>query len=301
MNTNQDAGTFIPVVALLAAMLLWASSFVGMKIAVTGMHPLHAMALRMLTASVVLLPLAGRLRGQARGYRRGDWLLLLLVALFEPCLYFLFESFALRLTYASQASMIAAMLPVMILLGARWRLKEKVSARTAFGFGLALGGAMWLSAAGKADEAYAPNPVLGNFLEFLGMSAAAVATILIKRLTERYSPHFLTAMQSVAGLLFFAPLSLAVAGLPGRESVSAAALWAVLYLGVFVSLGAYGLWNYSLSKLPASRASAAINLIPVFSVIMAFAFIGERFTPQQYLAAGVVLVGVMITRRRRTP
>jgi drug/metabolite transporter (DMT)-like permease len=270
-----------------------------MKIAVTGMHPLHAMALRMLTASVVLLPLAGRMHGQVKKARPGDWLLLGLVALFEPCLYFLFESYALRLTYASQASMISAMLPVMILLGARWQLKEKVSARTAFGFGLALAGTMWLSATGESGGDYAPNPLLGNFLEFLGMSAAAVATILIKRLTERFSPHFLTAMQSVGGLIFFAPLSLAMAGLPTADTYTTASFWAVLYLGVFVSLGAYGLWNYSLSKLPASRASAAINLIPVFSVAMAFIIMGERFTGQQFVAAGVVLIGIMITRKPR--
>jgi drug/metabolite transporter (DMT)-like permease len=301
MNTNQDNITFISVFALLTVMFLWASSFAGMKIAVTGMHPLHAMALRMFTASVVLLPLAGRMRGQIKKARLGDWLMLGLVALFEPCLYFLFESYALRLTYASQASMISAMLPVMILLGARWQLKERVSARTAFGFGLAMAGAMWLSATGSADSDYAPNPVLGNFLEFLGMSAAAVATILIKRLTERFSPHFLTAMQSVGGLIFFAPLSLATAGLPQAEIFTTASFWAVIYLGVFVSIGAYGLWNYSLSKLPASRASAAINLIPVFSVTMAFLILGERFTGQQFVAAGVVLAGILITRKPRRP
>lgn len=296
---NQESNNIRAVTALISAMLLWASSFVAMKVAVTGMHPLHAMALRMFVACMAIAPFALKARSQIRHYRRGDWLLLLLVALFEPCLYFLFESYALRLTYASQASMIAALLPIMILVGARFNLKEPISARTGFGLGLAVAGAAWLSASGSPSVGYAPNPLLGNFLEFLGMLSATFSTILVKRLTTRYSPHFLTSIQSVIGLLFFLPLSLLVAGTPAAADISGSAVLAVAYLGVFVSLGAYGLWNYSLSKLPAGRASAAINLIPVFSVLLAFMLMGERFNGRQFAAAGIVLLGLIITRSWR--
>jgi drug/metabolite transporter (DMT)-like permease len=291
--------SFAPAAALVAAMVLWSSSFVAMKIAVMGMHPMQAMALRMVIACLALAPFALKARGQVRAYRRGDWLLLALVALFEPCLYFLFEAYALTYTYASQASMIASLLPVMILISARLNLKEPISARTGFGFGLAVAGAVWLSSAGSGEEGYAPNPLLGNFLEFLGMASATISTILVKRLTARYSPHFLTAIQSVGGLLFFVPLSLAMVGPPDTRAVSALAVPAVAYLGVFVSLGAYGLWNYALSRLPAGKASISINLIPVFSVILAFFIMGERFSTQQFAAAGVVLLGVLITRNWR--
>jgi drug/metabolite transporter (DMT)-like permease len=51
-------------------------------------------------------------------YRKGDWGRLILLAFFEPCLYFIFEAAALSYTTASQASMITALCPVMVALAA---------------------------------------------------------------------------------------------------------------------------------------------------------------------------------------
>ncbi|MBT8329347.1 MAG: DMT family transporter, partial [Desulfofustis sp.] len=73
---------------------------------------------------------------------------------------------------------------------------------------------------------------------------------------------------------------------------------AVIYLGSFVTLGAYLLYNYGVSKIPASQASAFVNLIPVFAVILGFLILGERFTPIQFVASALVLLGVFISQRR---
>jgi drug/metabolite transporter (DMT)-like permease len=100
-------------------------------------------------------------------------------------------------------------------------------------------------------------------------------------------------------LVFFVPLSLLMAGTPDFSAIEPKAFFAVAYLGIAITLGAYGLWNLAVSRLPASKASAATNLIPVFSVLICFAFLGERFSPQQFAAAAVVLLGVLLTRSWR--
>src|SRR5210317_1461960 len=90
-------------------MLLWASSFVALKLAFRGYHPMQVIFGRMLIASlcfVVFIPSFRKLN-----WRRQDVKYLLTMAVCEPCLYFLFEAKALELTSASQAGMITAMLP----------------------------------------------------------------------------------------------------------------------------------------------------------------------------------------------
>ncbi len=81
---------------------------------------------------------------------------------------------------------------------------------------------------------------------------------------------------------------------------------AVIYLGAGITLGAYGLYNYALSQLPAGRVSVFINLIPVFTVMLGFMLLGERFTPTQFAASILILTGVIVSqwdelylRRRR--
>ncbi|MFW6324838.1 MAG: DMT family transporter [Desulfovibrionales bacterium] len=285
--------------ALVASMLLWSTAFVGMKIAVTGMHPVLAMAGRMLVAVLAILPLAARFRRGAAVYAPGDWVLLGLMVLCEPCLFFLFESYALTFTSGSQASMVVALLPIMILVGARLTLNEPISGRTALGIVFGVAGTIWLTTAGPVLQENVPNPLLGNFLEFLAILCAVGSTLAVKKLTIRYSPHFLTACQAAGGLVFFLPLALFLAGPEELERVRSEAVFAVTYLGLAITLGAYGLWNYAVSRLPAGRASAATNLIPVFSVFFCFLFLEEGFTFQQFLASGVVLAGVFLTTAGR--
>jgi len=229
-------------------------------------------------------------------YRRGDLRYLGFMAFCEPCLYFLFEAKALENTTASQAGMITAMLPLMVAITARVFLKERVTRRTVTGFAIAIAGACWLSLSGQATES-APNPVLGNLLEFLAMVCAAGYITTLKHLTSRYSPFFLTAVQAFVGTLFYFPvLFLPHVHMPTAVVPIPAA--AVVYLGTVITLGAYGLYNFGVSRIPASQASAFINLIPVFTVILGWLILHETFTPVQYAAAALVMAGVLYSQDR---
>jgi drug/metabolite transporter (DMT)-like permease len=229
--------------------------------------------------------------GKAR-YQKGDWKYLAGMCLFEPCLYFIFESIALKNTSASQAGVITSLLPLMVAVGAYLTLKERLSKKTLFGFFVAVCGAVTLSLLSTETE-LAPNPIFGNFFEFLAMVCACGYTLLLKHLTARYSALFLTALQSASGALFFLPPALL---LPLPEVYSTNSLLAIIYLGVFVSIGAYGLYNFAVSQIPASEATAYINFIPVFTVVIAFFVLDERLTIWQLAACGIIVTGILLSK-----
>lgn len=283
------------VVCLIMAMALWGSSFIALKLAFAELPPLWVIFGRMALGSLVFL-LAWRWRGQMH-YRAGDWKYLLGLAACEPCLYFLFEALALQHTSAAQAGMVTALLPLLVAVGAFIFLSERISHLTLAGFLLALIGAVWLSLAGSADE-HASNPLLGNFYELLAMLCAMGYTLLLKHLSARYSPFLLTAMVAFVGSIFFLPLAWLSA--PPPTSVSPMGLAAVAYLGIVVTVGAYGLYNFGVSRLPASQASGFTNLIPVFTLLFAILLLGERLNSQQILAAAVVFSGVLLSQWRGT-
>ena len=286
---------YLPVLGLLLAMVLWASSFVALKIAFREYHPMVVIFGRMLVASICFLILFIWFRHLV-DYQRGDLKLLVFMAFCEPCLYFLFEAKAVENTTASQAGMITAMLPILVALAAAWLLKERVGINTWMGSFMAVAGVCWLTLAG-VPTSDAPDPVKGNFFEFLAMVCATGYTITLKHLTSRYHPFFLTAVQAFAGSLFFFPfLLLPSTQLP--QHFEPIAGMAVLYLGAVITLGAYGLYNFGLKHIPASKASAYVNLIPVFSVIMGWMVLGESFSMQQCLAAALVMAGVLVSQRR---
>ncbi|TVM18947.1 EamA family transporter [Oceanidesulfovibrio indonesiensis] len=283
---------FVPCLALVTAVTIWASSYVAMKIAVMAYSPVVVIFGRMAVASILFSLVA--LRTGIPRVQRKDVGVILLMALCEPCLYFIFEAYALRYTSASQAGMVAAVLPLMVAAVAFVSLGERPRARTWAGFFVAVFGVVWLSAAGESTE-HAPNPVLGNALELAAMVCGTGYMVLLKRLSASYSPWFLTAVQAIVGALFYLPgLAMPFAWVHGDPGMGG--ILAILYLGSFVSIGAYGMYNYGLSRLPASQASAFINLIPVLAAVMGTVLLGETFTTGQIAASAVVLVGVWLSQ-----
>jgi len=291
---TDDTRRRLPAFCLILAMLLWASSFVALKLAFRGYHPMQVIFGRMFIASLCFLPFLPSFR--KINWRKRDLKFLLVMAICEPCLYFLFEARALELTSASQAGMITAILPLLVAILAWSVLREKISRRTLAGFSLAICGALWLSLAGEASEA-APNPLLGNFFEFLAMICAAGYTVSLKHLSANYPPLFLTAFQAFLGSLFFFPFLL-LPGVGFPMSLEAGPALATIYLGTVITFGAYACYNFGVSRIPASQAAGYINLIPVFSVLLGMLILGETLNVSQWLACGLVFGGVWLSSRR---
>ncbi|WP_250645556.1 DMT family transporter [Salidesulfovibrio onnuriiensis] len=290
--TKKHETEVLPTLAILGAVLLWGSSFPAMKAVLAYLEPWTVMWLRLIFGSLALLPMLGRVL--PRKTTRANWKLLAPLALLQPCLYFLLESYALKYTTSAQAGIIAATLPIMVAVGARVFLAETTTLRAYAGLLLSVGGVAWLTLAGS-PSANAPNPALGNLLEFGAMVCAAGYMLLVKRLSDTFGPWTLTAIQTFIGAVFFLPgLWPLVTNMPeGLGTV----LPVVVYLGTFVTLGAFGLYNIGIARIPASRASAFINLVPVVAVAVAWVFLGETLSPTQMLAAALIFLGVWVTQK----
>jgi drug/metabolite transporter (DMT)-like permease len=273
-------------------MLLWASSFIALKLAFVDYHPMVVIAGRMVVASVAFLFVLPRFKNIH--IRRQDYKLMGLMALCEPCLYFIFEALALKNTSASQASVITTMLPLMVSVASALFFAEKFNSRKKAGLAIAMAGAIGLSLGGDISV-QAPAPLLGNFYEFLAMVCAAVYTIAIKKLTSRFSPLFLTAVQAWVGALFFLPMLL-LPSVTVPDTLMLRPTAAILYLGLAVTIFAYGSYNYALSKMDAGKASIYINLIPLFTMLLGWIIFKESFTLFQYLSGFLIFFGVGLSQ-----
>ena len=288
----------IPLTAFLSlilAMLIWGSSFVALKAALNDTQPYTIMFLRMFIASLCfILFIKSFLKYK---FTRKDIKLILLLSLFEPALYFIFEVNALRFTSASQAGVITSTMPIITAIFAGILLKELITKKLILGSLLSMIGVIILSTNANTTS-HATNPLLGNMLELGAMVCAAGYTIVSKHLSSKFSALFITASQSFLGALFFLPFFLYEYSQYGFHTSYSSILW-ILYLGVIVTLGGYGLYNFSLTKIDASRAAVFINLIPIFSVILAYLLLGELLNTIQIFASIIILTGVIIAEYRK--
>ncbi|MEZ7197879.1 DMT family transporter [Pseudodesulfovibrio karagichevae] len=290
---ERPSASWLAPACLAAAVLLWGTSFMATKTALTGFHPQTLVWLRMTLAALTVPFFARRVPRPA--YRPGDWKILTLLCLMQPCLYFLLESNAVNLTTSSQAGMVSSLVPLFVAAGAWAILGEPMTRRAMLGLAVSMAGVAWLSTAG-APDAEAPNPALGNLLEVGAMACAAVYMVLMKRLSTRYSTWWLTGLQCVAGALFFLPGTLLDP--PGSPAEIPLAAWfAVAYLGLFVTLGAFGLYNMAMTCMPAGRAALSINMVPPVALVAGWLLLGETLTGAQLAACCVVGAGVWLGRR----
>ncbi len=299
---SRSSGS-LPLLAIAGAVVLWGTSFASTKVALGAFEPMVVVWMRMVMGSVIVALIWPRIPKPE--YRRGDWRWLAALSLFQPCLYFLFEGYGLTYTTAMQAGALSAIVPLLVAVGARIFLAERLSRATLIAVVLSMVGVALLSLGSEAGP-HATNPVLGNILQLGAFTCAAGYMLLVRHLSPRYNPLLLACIQILAGAVFFSPAALTA----DWGSVLHAPLgpWAAtVYLGVLVTLGANALYNFGISKLPAARAALAINMIPLVSVLSGWLALGESLTAVQGVAGAIIgyamLLGIRGSRRgpRETP
>lgn len=278
----------LPYFAIFIACLFWAGSFSTMKITVQALGPMSVMWIRLMIALMLLAPFSRVL--VPRNFSKSDLKYLLPLVGLQPCMYFLLESNAMKYTTSSQAGVISSFVPLFVCIGAWFFFQERLTRKMLFGLVISMVGVVWLTLSGVADE-QASNPLLGNVLEMMAMACAAGAILLVKQLSDRYNPWTLTALQTITGALFFLPG--APHALTHVWSISFTAQVSLLFLGACVTLLAFGLYNWAISRIDAGAASVFINMIPVLAISMGWVFLSETLTMLQCVACALVLFGVL--------
>ena len=278
------------------------------KIAAAHM-PLVALAgVRCTAAAIALLPLAlretggaGGLKGALGAVRGRDRADLALQSFFGVFAFTLLMLGGVRLTSATDAGLIAATMPLAILVLAWPMLGERPRGRAMLAAGLGTAGIALVTFAGSGGEAAAR--LAGNALVVAAVGAEALYTIYAKRLSARVPPATMALALNLVGLALFAPLLVLQ---PWGALVAAVppAIWATAALyGVLTSALALILWYRGTRDVSGGTAGLFTALLPVGAVASAWALLGEGVT-MRHVIGGVVILGALalgLSRGRAAP
>src|SRR3954471_699041 len=79
----------------------------------------------------------------------------------------------------------------------------------------------------------------------------------------------------------------------------ASAIGAAVYLGVVPSALGYLTWSVAVARAPIAHTTAALYLVPVVAVLLAWAVLGERPQPLAIVGGVIAVLGVVLVRRPR--
>ena len=300
-------------------MLIWAGSGIAVKEALVVFTPLTLIVLRFTLAVILMLAIGLIFRQNnilcLQRINRKDLPLFLLGGLFQPFLYFIFETY----TYQSFASptIAEAMLstqPVLAPIFAFVLLRERVTRNNIIGILLSTIGMLILLLMGNGDMG---NGVLaigngkGVILAILTVSMSVSYSVILRRIPSRYSPlSIVFYVQSISLVLFYIVwMVMGEAGAllhhttPFYTTLHDApqllqSCLAVGYLAVLSSVAAFVLFCYTVRQIGVTRANIFNNVRPVFTAILMWIIFGEILPVWKLVGIAVIIIGLFISEKK---
>ncbi len=283
-----------PVIAAFAAVyVVWGSTYLFIKIAVETIPPLLMAGARYLVAGAILLVITARMGGQREdpvGPRQ--WR----AALITGALLLLGGnggvSYGEQFVASGVVALLVATVPLFVaLFGAIFlgnRLRRAGVLGIAVGF---VGAAVLLRPGGGAGGS--PAHML---LVLLSPLSWATGSLYATRAALPRRPLVGTAMEMLCGgaLLLVVGLVTGEAGALHLQRISVASWLALLYLVVFGSLVAFSAYVWLLTRVSTTAVATYAYVNPLVAVLLGWAVLGERITGQTLLAAGLIIVAVVL-------
>jgi len=275
-------------------MLFWSCSFIWVKIVYAHHYrPIMTIFLRLVISSIILT-VAIKLMKKGQKIEKKDYGKFLLLALTQPFCYFLGESFGLTMISSTIAAVIISTLPVITPIFSYLFVKEKISFLVIFGLIISFAGIMLIVF--NQDFSFDAS-TLGICLEFFAVASAIAYSIIVKKLTSRYSSFTIIKAQNILGALYFMPLFFIfdfkqfLSIKPDMELIES-----MLMLSVFASSGAYLLFIPVVREMGINKANMYTNLIPVFTAILSFFILSETFNFNKIIGIVIVVAGVSLSQ-----
>ena len=300
----------IPYLAVVTAMLIWAGAGIAVKEALIVFSPLTLIVLRFTLAVLIMLAVGLSFRrNEILGLQlvaKRDIPLFLLGGLFQPFLYFIFETY----TYQSFASptIAEAMLstqPVFAPIFAFVLLRERVTRNNILGIILSTIGMLLLLLVGSDD--FSLGSPWGILLAIVTVSMSVSYSVVLRRIPTRYSSlSIVFYVQSFSLMLFYIVWMLMGEAsafmnnstpLLHHSTQLLHSSFAVLYLAIFASVAAFVLFCYTVRKIGVTRANVFNNIRPVFTAMLMWLIFDEVLPIWKLIGIVIIIIGLFISQK----
>lgn len=289
MQNNKAA---LATLAALGAQVIFGFSFMFTKIALDFASPLTVIADRYIVAflglTVVMIVTKTRMR-----FNRNIWKLIIM-SVFQPFLYFIFESYGIRMTTSAFSSIMISIIPVVSMISGIFILKEIPSFMQYIFTALSIGGVAIMALAGNADGTVTP---LGILLLFGAVLSSVGYNITSRKISAEFTVFERTYAMAVIGMVSFVAIAFidnihnplnVIASFTEVKYTSA-----VLYLGIVSSVVAFLLLNFANTYLPVAKTTVFSNITTVVSVIAGGIFLNERISAEAIISTVMIITGVL--------
>lgn len=289
----HNKNVLLATVGAFIGQTIFGLTFMFTKIALSYASPMVIVANRYMIAflfmSVVVL-----LKKDKFSLKGKNKSLLLIMAIFQPVLYFICETYGIKYTTSTFSSVMIALIPVITLISAIPILSEIPSKMQVVFTLLSLAGVVVITVQEKSEG----RVTFGGALILVGAVISAVAyNIISRRISTDFTAFERTYAMSFIGMVSFVLISL-FQNISAPQNIilpflNLKYLLCLFFLGVVASVGAFFFINNANTYLPVSKSTSFSCITTVVSVIAGSVILKEHMSLISYISAFIIIVGVL--------
>jgi drug/metabolite transporter (DMT)-like permease len=293
ISNNIPKGKAGGYLALCITSIVWGTTWVASKIAVTDMPALQMASIRQFFGGsffVVFFLFYKKMGLPTR--KQFGWLLMMALLMFVMANGL--STWSLNYIPTGLSALIGALYPLSVVIIEMLFFKNRnMNALTFTGLLLGIAG-IGIVFYENAFQQHPTGFVFGALLSVVAMLSWSVGTIFIVRNKLNMNPYYATGWQMLIGSVMLFVISELFQPVIPLQSITARSWLAITYLVLAGSLLAFIAFIYSMKKLPPALSSLYAYINPLVAMLTAFIVLGEKLTMNILWGAIVTLIGVFL-------
>ncbi|OJU70504.1 MAG: multidrug DMT transporter, partial [Acinetobacter sp. 39-4] len=283
----------------LFAILFWAGNVVVSKMASHAISPVAITFYRLVLAlavmsTFVLIPVWNN-RHTIKQY----WKQLALGGFLSVSLFQFLSYQAASTTTATNMAIVTALIPLLTMILSSVMLKDRLSYGMLFGGALSFYGILYLLSHGSITNIWKQGVHLGDGLMLIAAAGYALYGVLLKRWKMPIPAWQSNFVQSSFAIVYVLPFFIF---LPASQmQLNQQTVPLIVYASIFSSVLLSYLWIEGVRHLGPNRNSIFMNLLPLFTALIAVALLGEHLQMFHYIGGGLTLIGILIAQTIQKP
>ncbi len=286
-----------PYLLLSLSPLFWACNWIIGRGLYAEIPPMAMTFFRWLFAIVILAPFAWPHLRRDAPILRARWKTMLVLGAIGVGTHNGLAYLGLNYTTATNGVILNSFIPIMIIAMSWIFLRERLTRGQVAGVLVSLAGVLIILSKGSIDTLLGFQVNVGDLFIILSMAMWATYTIGLRWRPQGVNVLSFLLVVAVIGDLCVVPLLFWEMALGRYVHWSWTVVGALVAVGLFSSVLAYIFWNRGVEVVGANVAGLFVHLMPVYGVVLAWLFLGERTAPYHLAGIALILAGIWATSR----
>jgi drug/metabolite transporter (DMT)-like permease len=284
---------------LILATLFWSGNFIVGKFATLfEIPPLTLNVFRWITVWIILIPFTYKEIYNNLTVIKKKWFVISFMGVITISTFNSVVYFALNYTQVINAVLVLAAIPAATIVFSSLMKIEKTNIFQLLGLFLSIVGIGSIISNGNIQKIISLSFNKGDLWMLVCVFTWALYSTLLKKNKFKFSQFTLIQLMVSVGVLFLIPQFFYEKSIGLEVNFNKAFFLILFYVVVFPAIAAYYFWQKGIEIIGPNRASMFIQLMPLFSAVMAIIIFNEKFELYHFAGATFIVLGIYLSNRK---